>query len=90
MTILLTVLLIALSAAILVLHALSVFGQGGTARISAYICILLHILLFTDMLLLALPMDTAVLVFLTSVLCYSVLNAVQYLRGRRREDGENK
>lgn len=89
MTVLLTVLFIAVSAAILALHALSVFGQSRAARISSYLCIAMHIVLFTVMLLLAFPMDTAVLVFLTSVLFYSALHAFRYFRkGNGKKDGE--
>ncbi len=89
MTVLLTVLLIAVSVAILVLHALSVFGQSRAARISTFICIAMHIILFTVMLLLALPMDAAVLIFLASVLFYSALHALRYFRqNSSKKEGE--
>ncbi|MBE6559539.1 MAG: hypothetical protein E7662_00320 [Ruminococcaceae bacterium] len=87
MTVLLTVLLIAVSAAIIVLHALSVFGQSRTARISTYFSLAMHIILFTVMLLMALPMDAAVLIFLSSVLIYSSLHALRYFR---KESGKKE
>ena len=89
MKLLLTILFIAVFLAILVLHVLSVRSKSRTASLAGYICIALHIVLFTLMLLLAVPMDLAVLTFMISVLWYSALSAARYMLLRRmRKDGE--
>ena len=86
MKLLLTILFIAVLLAILVMHVLSVRTQS---RLICYMGIALHIVLFTLMLLLAVPMDLAVLVFMISVLWYSALSAARHILQRRMgKDGE--
>ena len=88
---LLTGLFIAVWLAILVLHVFSVRGRNRSARLCGYIGIALHIVLFTLMLLLAVPMDTAVLVFLICLLWYTVLSAARFrVIQRRGKDGEDR
>lgn len=88
MTVFLYTLLSICAAAILVLHALSVFGQGVRTKIASYICIALHVILFTVLLLLDVSTDVAVLVFLLSLLWYCVLSTVRYIRTKKSASHE--
>lgn len=88
MTVFLYILLVACAAAILVLHALSVFGQSRCAKLASTICIAAHVILFTTLLLLDVSTENAVLAFLFSLLWYCALSSVQYIRTKKAASSE--
>jgi len=72
------------AALILACHTLSVYGRNKTARIAVCVGILLHIILFICLLLLKTDISVAVLIFMCSVLFYSVIYALRYAHEKRK------
>jgi len=86
MTTILNVLMIAALAGILLMHVLSVFARNTAARLAAYLAIALHIVLFAVLLLRGTEIAVAVLIFMGSVFCYTVLCAVKYALDKKKEN----
>ena len=69
---------------IVAVHILSVFGHDLTAKIASCIGIILHIVLFICLLLLKTDISVAVLIFMCSVLLYTVLYAIRFAADKKR------